>query len=55
MTLIIAEQKTGSRTDKTFSILKADLAAFNKEILRISKQEDCYPWATTPCCTNKAR
>ena len=41
---------------KIISIFKADLVAFNKEILRISKLEDLPPATTIPCCrANEAR
>ena len=41
---------------KIISIFKADLVAFNKEILRISKLEDLHPATTIPCCrANEAR
>ena len=41
---------------KIISIFKADLVAFNKEILRIFKLEDLHPATTIPCCRdNEAR
>lgn len=35
---------------KIISIFKADLVAFNKEILQISEIKDLQPATTIPCC-----
>ena len=35
---------------KIISIFKADLVAFNKEILQISEIKDLNPATTIPCC-----
>ena len=41
---------------KIISIFKADLVAFNKEILQISEIKDLQPATTIPCCrANEAR
>ena len=41
---------------KIISIFKADLVAFNKEILQISEIKDLKPTTTIPCCrANEAR
>ena len=41
---------------KIISIFKADLVAFNKEILQISEIKDLKPATTIPCCrANEAR
>ena len=41
---------------RIISIFKADLVAFNKEILQISEIKDLQPATTIPCCrANEAR
>ena len=50
--------RTPSRhpSPKIISIFKADLVAFNKEILQISEIKDLQPATTIPCChANESR